>query len=397
MKERTRQFHGVRMIVALVAVLCLVASVQPVSAADAERVQLGIKPVGIDGSYFDLTMKPGEARQLTVELGNFGTRDAVAQVYPADVYSLVNGGMGVRLAGEPTSGATGWLGIAAESLPLAASEGQVRSFPVSVPDGAGPGEYITSIVIQDATPAEGVSTGGVVATRVNRQAIAVAITVPGPITPGLTLGAVGHHVASGKSVMTVDVANTGNVRLKPSGEFVLSDRSGAELTRFPIAMDSVYAGTSTVAEIPFTTLLDPGDYVATLSLADSAHDVAVTTSPMALTIDVPAAPVPAQQTSAPRAVVVRQSAGAQIASAEQSSIVLAVEVAVVTLLAGGAVGWAATRFRAGRQSVILDPVPAPQALPVATAPTVIQPQPVNGRPPMIGPTRPPQFRPIVAR
>src|SRR4051794_10600896 len=91
-------------VVVMMVALLAVASATNVVAQDAERVQLAIKPVGVGGSYFALTMEPGEARQLTVELGNYGSRDAIAKTYPADVYSLVNGGMGVRLAGEPTSG-----------------------------------------------------------------------------------------------------------------------------------------------------------------------------------------------------------------------------------------------------------------------------------------------------
>ncbi len=255
-------------------------------AQESDRVQLGIKPVGINGSYVDLTMTPGESMQVTVEIGNFGTRDAVASVYPADVYSLVNGGMGVRLADEPTNGTTQWVSFRTETVSLPSAEAQLRTFAVSVPGTASPGEYITSVVIQDATPVESAQPDTVGAHRVNRQAIAIAITVPGPIAPALMLGDIKHKVAGGRSVITVDVTNDGNVRLQPSGELILSDALGIDQGRFPVVMDSVYAGTSTVAEIAFSTLLIPGDYIVVLSLTDTKHDVVVRTPSQPLTIPV---------------------------------------------------------------------------------------------------------------
>lgn len=299
--NRNHPIGPLSIVVAIVLACLTLLSATPAIAQDAERVQLGIKPVGVEGSYFELTMEPGESRQLTVELGNFGTLDAVAMTYPADVYSLVNGGMGVRLAGEPTSGTTTWVGYAAETVPLEAGKGALRTFAVSVPDDAAAGEYITSIVVQDATPAGDATSGGVVANRVNRQAIAVAITVPGPITPALTLGTVAHHVSGGRSVITVEVENSGNVRLQPSGELVLTASAGGEPQRFPVTMDSVYAGTKTVAEIAFPTLLDPGEYVASFTLADPNRAIAATTveAPLSISKSTLAVSAPAPSTSAP--------------------------------------------------------------------------------------------------
>ena len=311
-------------IVALLAVVAL-ATASPATAQEAARIELGVKPIGVDGSYFEVMMSPAESRQLTVEFGNFGMRDAVAMIYAADVYSLVNGGMGVRLAGEPTSGATGWLGFEAETIPLAAGEAQLRTFAVSVPADAAPGEYLTSLVIEDATPAEAPAGDGVVANRVNRQAIAVAITVPGPIVPSLTLGSIQHVVSGGRSIVTVEVENSGNVRLQPSGEFFLTAASGGERVRIPVTMESIYAGTSTVAEIPFTTRLDAGDYTAALSLTDASHAVTAATPDLALTVPVSSAPV----SSAPAALVAPAvSPSEPIVSGKQGLQVAAAALAV---------------------------------------------------------------------
>lgn len=373
--QGARQFKLLRIITAITGLTVLLAlTMQPFQAAAAEendRVQLGIKPVGVDGTYFELTMEPGEARQLTVELGNVGERDAVAMTYPADVYSLVNGGMGVRLAGEPTSGATEWISLEAETLPLAAGEGQLRTFAARVPNGAEPGEYITSVVIQDATPSEESSTeDGVVAKRVNRQAIAVAITVPGPLTPELVLGGATHQVTAGKSVISVKVENAGNVRLKPRGEFVLSDSDGDELTRFPVAMESVYAGAGTVAEIPFSTLLDPGDYIVSLSLTDATHGVTATTPALPLSIEALAAPAPAPVTTAQRVATVNQPGADQSAGGAGPGVVSVPVMAGTGALAvtlGGVTTLLVTRRRPSGQPSVEPAVPASVAATPASA------------------------------
>ena len=47
-------------------------------------------------------------------------------------------------------------------------------------------------------------------------ALAVFITVPGPLTPGLQIGAVTQRPVADKTTIAVGVANTGNVRLTHS-------------------------------------------------------------------------------------------------------------------------------------------------------------------------------------
>ena len=354
-------------------VIILAGTTQPAAARelDTDRVQLGVKPVGVDGSYFDLTMSPGDSRQVTVTFGNYGTRNAVAMTYPADVYSLVNGGMGVRLAGEPTGGTTGWLGFEAETIQLAAGEATMRTFAVSVPLDTTPGEYITSIVIQDATPVDETSDSGVTANRVNRQAIAVAVTVPGPVAPGLTLGDVEHHIAGGRSVIAVEVANTGNVRLQPSGELVVTAASGSDSARFTVRMESVYAGTSTLAEIPFTTILEPGAYTVVLSLTDSTHAVTATTPALDLTV-----PVAGTQALAPLSSIAQAASVSQPTGSSDGSSALSLTSTVAGVLALALAAFVVTKRRQPRAETVRVPAPAMSATPASA---VVMARPVTIR------------------
>ncbi len=234
-------------------------------ADSGSQISLGIAPIDYAGQYFDLTMQPGESRELKVEVANHGDQQISAQTYAADAYSISGGGFGARLNSEPTTGTTLWLAYAPLTVDLPAGHGLTRPFSVTVPADAGPGEYITSLAVQNADPTVAGS-GGVAIKQVQRTVIAVAITVPGPRTPALTIGPFEHGFLSSNSVISASLSNMGNVTLKPIGELVVSDMDGEEVSRFPVAMDSVYAGDAVQVEVPFEKALRPGDYRVTLTL-----------------------------------------------------------------------------------------------------------------------------------
>ena len=237
--------------------------------AEGPDVNLGIAPLDYAGQYFDITLQAGETRELKVEVGNYGRDTARARTYPADVYTIVNGGFGAELDGDQPAGTTLWLDYPPKTLELEGGKALQQTFTVHVPADATPGEYITSLVVQNETPTTASSAGGGIAIRqVQRKVIAVAITVPGPRLPALSIGEFEHKVVAGASVISAAVNNSGNVRLKLSGEFVLRDSEGAVVTRYPIAMDTFYAGTSTTVEVPFETTLLEGAYSASLQLSD---------------------------------------------------------------------------------------------------------------------------------
>ncbi|MEO6045224.1 MAG: DUF916 domain-containing protein [Tepidiformaceae bacterium] len=241
------------------------SAVRPSLADGPEQVSLGIAPLEYTGQYFDLTMAPGESRALKVEVANHGAKQIAARTYAAGVYTIINGGFGARLDGEPVTGTTNWLAYPPQTIDLPAGKGLTRSFTVTVPESAEPGEYITSLAVQNAEPTAA-GNGGVVIKQVQRQVIAVAITVPGARTPALVIGPVGHKYLASKSILSAILTNAGNVRLKPSGELVVSEKDGREISRVPLTMDSVYTGDTTSIEVPFEKALLPGDYRLTLTL-----------------------------------------------------------------------------------------------------------------------------------
>ena len=294
-----------RAFAALLGILLLSAS--GVGAAQAADVKLVLLPVDQPGPYFDVTMRPGERRSFELTLGDAAAAPMDVRTYVADVYTIVNGGFGGRLRDEPRTGMTGWLGYPTETVQLRAGQSVRRPFTVSVPRDAEPGEYISSVVLENELPIH--ADGSFAVDQFVRQAVAVVVTVPGPRTPGLTIGAARHEVVAGRSIVSIAVANTGNVRLKPAVGFTLFDAAGAQVSRTSLQMDTFYARTDTRVEIPLASLLLPGAYTIRLTLDDAAEGARADEAAIPLTVVTVAVSAPAEGATA-ELTAVDQGSGA---------------------------------------------------------------------------------------
>jgi hypothetical protein len=225
----------------------------------------------VDGAYFTLEAEPGSTHTLTAVLGNAGTGPLELYTYVGDAFTLVNGGFGVREEDEPRTEASTWIEYEAGPLEFAPGEGIERSFTVTVPEDAEPGEYIAGIVLQTAEPVE--IEGSTMFDQLVRKSVAVFITVPGEVTPGVEVGTpeIQGNVAGQRIVVPVN--NTGNVLLKPTGEVVLTDAAGNEAFKQPFAMGSVYAGMQTTLEVPLPPALPEGAYQVSVDMTDPVTEL----------------------------------------------------------------------------------------------------------------------------
>jgi hypothetical protein len=254
--------------------LFILALAGPVTTNAADGgFKLVLAPVGQPGPFFELTIRPGDSVHLAVDLANDGDTAVSARTYAADVYTITNGGYGGRLRDTPQTGTTTWLAYPTTVLVLGVGEHVTRGLTVTVPPDAGPGEYLSSLVLENDTPVR--THGNIGFDQVARQAIAVAITVPGVREPRLTIGAARHDIVAGKSIVAIAVQNEGNTRLRPTVEFTLWDATGAQVSQTTFGMDTFYAHTDTLVAVPLAALLLPGRYTVDLGLTDAPQAVHV--------------------------------------------------------------------------------------------------------------------------
>lgn len=334
-----------RIVSALGLTAFLAFGAAPEALANEPAIRLGITPVDTDGTYFDLTLRAGERQVLRVELANMGTTPVEARTYAADVYTIVNGGFGAELHDEPPTGTTGWLDYPTELLELPAGHGTLRDLTVEVPRDVEPGEYITSLVIENVEPIAG--SGAVTINQVNRTAIAVAITVPGPRRPGLDIGDVGHELVNGVSVVSFAVSNSGNVHVKPEGDFTLRAADGRVISQAPVEMGTFFAGTGAIVEVPLAEALNPGDYCGALSLRDPEQEIEAATDCRSFRVETAVAEPSLPQASAPGGAAVDQpDAPGPVGGLPGWVPLAAATLLAVALVVGGAA--LARRPRGGR-------------------------------------------------
>lgn len=226
-----------------------------------------IRPAeGRDGEFFTLEAEAGTTNELTVVLGNADDEPLELLSYVGDTVPMTNGGFAIAEPDVPASGTATWIDYPAETYDFAPGEGIERTFTVTIPDDAAPGQYIAGISLQTAEPLE--VEGSDFFNQIIRKTVAVFIIVPGELTPAFDLGE--PEVVQGdlRSQIVVPVNNTGNMLVKPQGELTLTNQAGETVMTAPIAMGSVYAGTNAPLAVSVPSSVPVGDYTLTINLTD---------------------------------------------------------------------------------------------------------------------------------
>jgi hypothetical protein len=262
-----------------------------------------IRPLdGADGDYFTLEAEAGTTNELTVVLGNADDEMLTLRTYANDTVPMTNGGFSIAEEdAEPTGTAT-WIDYAAETFQFEPGAGVERTFTVTIPEDAEPGQYIAGLALQTAEPIEVEGTS--LFNQIIRKTIAVFIIVPGPEQPEFALGEPEVLTDGAVDRIVIPVENTGNVLVKPQGELTLTDDTGKTVVTAPIAMGSVYAGTMAPLSVALTTTIPDADYAMSVEVTDEESGasasideqmIAITAedsaaSPIELTGDVTLAP-----------------------------------------------------------------------------------------------------------
>lgn len=285
MRPFTRPLY--RGLVTAVAVATLVVAGPAFAAAAATQADaptLGLIALDQNGSFFEATIAAGAAQSFEIDRANPNDATVEAHTYVGVVSTIVNGGFGAADATAIASGASTWVDYAAETLTLAPQEHNTAAFTVAVPAGTAPGQYVSSIVLENAVAEAG--TGQVALNRITRQAVAISIRVPGEFAPAFSLGRASLGLTAGLSVVSVRTTNDGNQHLAPEGTMTLSS-GGEVISTNDITMGSFYAGMSTKVAVTLGSQLAPGDYTMSLELTDPLTGVSASVLDVPLSVAAP--------------------------------------------------------------------------------------------------------------
>ncbi|MGC4108586.1 MAG: DUF916 domain-containing protein [Thermomicrobiales bacterium] len=259
-------------------------------AASTTGVLFSVNPKGqVDGSFFELKAKPGDTLELTVQFGNLGAEAIDLRTYVADVVTLINGGMGITAEGTAAQAPTTWITYPAQTYSLNPNDGREITFKVVVPTDAAPGNYVSALVVQtaDPVPVEGTP----LFDQIIQKAVAIDITVEGDAQPKLEIGTATYDASGSSPTLSVEIRNTGALRLRPAGKISVKDASGEEILSADVAMGSVYARTDTRLQFVLQQPLPAGHYTIDLTLADADTKAEASVTDLAFEAMAPVAPI----------------------------------------------------------------------------------------------------------
>jgi hypothetical protein len=246
---------------------------------------------GQEGVYFEEFVEPGTSHAFTLVLDNAGSRPLDLVVYPADVYSMVNGGMGVNFQNEERSEPTTWLDFPEGNVATDPDENVLQDFTVTVPEGTAPGQYVTAIAVETAESYAIGEEGGAFRQKL-RKVVAVSILVPGEADPGFRIGEPQMAIIQGQTAMQLPIENTGNTRVRPTGTVSIVDLDGNEVASGDVAMGSVYTGDTAPFELWLPNALPVGEYTVSADLTDPDTGVSDSIQNVAVVLVPEATPVP---------------------------------------------------------------------------------------------------------
>lgn len=207
--------------------VCLIAS--PAVAQDLPSVS--VRPADTTaedpnfGQWFFTELNPGESGSLTARITSVADVPQSVKLYLADVEFSNDGRISVRDRDHMDVGL--WGRFAESSFVIEPRQSREISFEIVVPKNADPGDHVGALVAETSPhTADGINIIKRVATR-------LYVTVPGDAIRAFEISMIRKQVDSAlwprTAVITVNLRNTGRIRLHPQVSVRGSDATGPEV------------------------------------------------------------------------------------------------------------------------------------------------------------------------
>lgn len=248
-------------ILAASTLLVAPATAQEQPPPEESEAVFAVQPSGPDGpgtrDWFNYTLDPGEVFGDTVAVSNLSDRPVRFRIYATDAQSIPDtGGFAARKDDEEPTDVGTWIELAANEYTVEPGRRIDVPFSVSVPDDAEPGDHAGAILAVDADDAIDGSDDGVSFDVIQRIGARVYVRVNGEIAPALRIDELDVDRNGDDATITWEVSNTGNVRLTPTAEVVVTGFLGRTIRTLPAATlpellpGANFVGGTAVSDLP---------------------------------------------------------------------------------------------------------------------------------------------------
>jgi hypothetical protein len=216
-----------------------------------KAASFGLLPYGssqqLNKAYFLLHAHPGEYLQEQMRVTNAGNITGTAKLTPVDATTAQNSGIVYLNPGSARRNVGSWVTMSTQEVTLAPGQSKVVALGVSVPQNASSGQHVGGIVAQDMALQHTTSSSGTNTFQIAIQHVTIVpieLILPGPrieqlVAKGIQIG--GYNSAQ---TVNINLQNTGNAIVKPSGTLQVTDTNGTVLQKFTITMDMFLPQTS---------------------------------------------------------------------------------------------------------------------------------------------------------
>lgn len=218
-------------------------SVSAVAVAASAVFAVHPAPAPAAGSgHFSYRLAPGQEATGTLVVSNLTRQPLRLALFGADLIPLgSSGGFTVAQLGRTMHGVGAWIRVAPSVTVAPLAEAAVP-FSVEVPEATPPGDYGGAVVAQN-TPRTGAVPGGGAGAGIavqTREALEVAVRVPGATVLGVRLGPLVSHTSGSHVLLSAVLRNSGTERFRYQGRVLLQRGGSSLLVSAPMSPRTAY-------------------------------------------------------------------------------------------------------------------------------------------------------------
>jgi hypothetical protein len=208
--------------------------------AAEDDADYGVRPAPVgDGSRpidrIEHALEPGTSITDAIEIFNFGDHEALFDVYAADMVPSSNGGLAPAARETPIAAGGAWLTPHVETVELGPGDWASLDFDIDVPAEASVGPHTAVLLVERReSPGQGMVD---LKTRIG---LLVEVEVLTEIELVARLGPITLERINGDVVFYVPVTNTGEVTFEVTGEVLVRDDYGRDISRIALAPADKY-------------------------------------------------------------------------------------------------------------------------------------------------------------